>query len=188
MNLLKLIFFWPICILQFIILFPIHLITTIFFKKGVLAELARKRDLSGIHTLIRQGYDVNAQNAFGQTPLHGVFFDKAHLSINSYMTMTVLKYLINIGADVNIVDKRNWSPLMYAINADYTDESIYLINSEKILLNKRFYEDHTALHCAVIKNNSKIVTHLLEKGADPHIRDSLGLKPIDYCRSKKSIF
>ena len=188
MHLLKFILFWPICILQFVILFPIHLVTTLFShimgnKKGLLTELARRRDLVGIETLVLQGYDVNERNAFGQTPLHGVFFDVAENSAMPHITLRVLEFLIHEGADVNVVDKRNWSPLMYAIGANYTDESIYLINTEKILLNKRFYKGRTALHYAIIKNNSKIVTHLLEKGVDSHIRDSFGLKPIDYCKS-----
>ena len=188
MNLLKLIFFWPICILQFIILFPIHAVTTLFSYiigngKGLLTELARRRDLAGMEILVLRGHDVNEQNTFGQTPLHGVFFDTSKNSVMPHMTIKVLEFLIREGADVNIVDRRNWSPLMYAIGADYTDESIYLINIEKILLDKRFYEGRTVLHYAVIKNNLKIIMHLLEKGADPHIRDSLGLKPIDYCRS-----
>ena len=140
MYLLKLIFFWPIAIIQGIILFPIHVITTLFFKKGRLLELARRRDLLGIEMLISQGYDVNEKNVFGQTPLHGIFFDKAENSINPFMTITVLKLLIDKGADVNIIDKRNWSPLIYAIDANYINESIYLINSKKILLDKKFYE------------------------------------------------
>lgn len=188
LHLLKFILFWPICILQFIILFPIHLVTTLFSyitgnRKGLLIELARRRDLAGMEILVLQGHNVNEKNAFGQTPLHGVFFDTAENSIMPYMAIKTLEFLICEGADVNIVDRRNWSPLMYAIGADYTDESIYLINTKKILLNKRFYEGRTALHYAVIKNNSKVVTHLLEKGVAPHIRDSLGLKPIDYCNN-----
>ena len=185
MNLLKLIFFWPIFLIQGIILFPIHLIVTLFSKKGRLLELARRRDLFGIQMLISQGYNVNEKNTFGQTPLHGVFFDTVENSMNPSMTIRVLEFLIDKGADVNIVDKRNWSPLLYAIGANYTHESIYLINTKKILLNKKFYEGRTALHYAVLKNNTVVVKCLLEKGADPEIYDNLGLKPIQYCKDNK---
>ena len=185
MNLLKFVFFWPIALVQGIILFPIHLIVTLFSKKGRLLELARRRDLIGIQMLISQGYNINEKNVFGQTPLHGVFFDTAENSINPSMTIKVLEFLIDKGADINIVDKRNWSPLLYAIGANYTHESIYLINIPKILLNKKFYEGRTALHYAVIKNNATIVKHLLKKGADSKILDDLGLKPVQYCKDKE---
>lgn len=185
MHLLKFIFFWPIAIIQGIVLFPIHIIVTLFSKKGCLLELARRRDSLGIQMLISQGYNINEKNVYGHTPLHGVFFDRAEDSINPFMTISVLELLISEGADINAVDKRNWSPLLYAIGADYTNESIYLINTKKILLNKQFYEGRTALHYAVIKNNAKIVKSLLEKGANPEVRDNFDLTPVQYCKDKK---
>ena len=185
MNLLKLIFFWPIALIQGIILFPIHVVETLFSKRGRLLELARRRDLVSIQMLISQGYNVNEKNAFGQTPLHGMFFDIAEKQLNPFMTISVLELLINKGADVNTVDKRNWSPLLYAIGANYTQESIYLINTKKILLDKQFYEGRTALHYAAIKNNTEIVKSLLEKGANPEARDNFDLTPVQYCKDKK---
>ena len=184
MSIIHFIFFWPIAIIQGIILFPIHIITTIFCNNGHLIELARRRDIINIQNLIFQGYDVNKKNSFGQAPLHGVFFDKAENSLRPDMTLPVLKILIDAGADVNVTDVRNWSPLLYAIGADYTKESIYLINTKMILLNKQFYEGRTALHYAVIKNNAIIIKHLLEKGADPYISDNQGVTPAQYCKNQ----
>ena len=183
-NVLKLIFFWPITLIQGIILFPIHVVTTIFCNNGHLIELARRRDITSIQDLIFRGYDVNKKNSFGQTALHGVFFGKAEHSLRPNMAIPVLKILIDAGADVNMVDVRNWSPLLYAIEAGYTKESLYLINTKKILLNKQFYAGQTALHCAVIKNNTTIVKYLLEKGADPYISDDQGLIPAQYCKNQ----
>ena len=184
MSIIHFIFFWPIAIIQGIILFPIHVITTIFCHNGHLIELARRRDIINMQKQILRGYDVNKKNSFGQAPLHGVFFDKAENSLRPDMTLQVLKILIDAGADVNVTDVRNWSPLLYAIGADYTKESIYLINTKMILLNKQFYEGRTALHYAVIKNNTIIIKHLLEKGADPYISDNQGFIPSQYCKNQ----
>ncbi len=183
-NVLKFMFFWPIALIQGIILFPIHVVTTIFCNNGHLIELARRRDIVSIQDLIFRGYNVNKKNSFGQTALHGVFFDTAEHSLRPNMAIPVLKILIDAGADVNIVDVRNWSPLLYAIGADYTKESLYLINTKKILLNKKFYAGRTALHYAVIKKNVTIIKYLLEKGADPYISDDQGLIPAQYCQNQ----
>lgn len=186
MNLLKLLFFWPVALIQGIFLFLIHLVITLFSKKGQLVELARKRDLFGIKMLISQGHNINERNAYGQTPLHGVFLDTKN-PFMTIMTIKVLNFLIDNGADVNIVDVRNWSPLLYAIGANYTQESIYLINTENILLNKKFYAGRTALHYAAQKNNAEVVKCLLEKGADPEICDNFGIKPFQCCKDKKTL-
>ena len=42
-----------------------------------------------IQNLISRGYDVNRKNSFGQTPLHGVFFDTAENSLRPDMTLSV---------------------------------------------------------------------------------------------------
>lgn len=184
---LKLILFWPIAFIQGIFLFFANLFEVLIFGKGLKLELARKRDLLRIQMIILEGYNINEQNAFGQSLLHAVFFDTLENSVNPSMAIKVLEFLIDNGADVNMVDKRNWSPLLYAIAANYTDESIYLINTKKILLNKQFYEGRTALHYAVIKNNIAVTKHLLEKGADLEICDNFGLSPIQGCKSKKML-
>ena len=75
--------------------------------------------------------------------------------------------------------------MLYPIGANYIHESIYLINSKKILLNKKFYQGRTALHYAVFKNNTTVVKCLLEKGADPEIFDNLGLRPFQYYKNEE---
>lgn len=174
-----------IFIVYFLALYPIHfmfLFSKKYRQRCLFLVAVRRRDLFSIQASIRSGCNVNGKNVFRAAPLHIIFEDIKNPFDSS--TIQVLKLLIDAGADVNIDDSRNWTPLLYAIGANYTEEAKYLIDNKKILLNKKSSMGRTALHYAVLKNNSEIVTALLEAGADPEICDDLRLKPVQYCNHK----
>lgn len=89
-------------------------------------------------------------------------------------------FLLQKGANPNIVDKGGNTPLMLSVLLDYTEGIDWLIKY-KADLNYRNRSGETALTRAVQLNRISHVRILLAAGADPDITDNLaGLSPRDY--------
>jgi uncharacterized protein len=116
--------------------------------------------------------DLNAMTADGETPLMmAVFKGQTELVVR----------MIEKGADVN---QTGWTPLHYAATAGH----VQLI---KILLDKHAYIDAespnktTPLMMAAHYGTSGAVKLLLEEGADPSLKNELGLSAIDFALQAK---
>ncbi|KAL1856719.1 hypothetical protein Plec18170_003690 [Paecilomyces lecythidis] len=89
--------------------------------------------------------------------------------------MTVVRTLIEHGADLNFTKDVKHGPLEIAIlNASTQDDDLSLI--ELLLdcgadVNLRSYQDRTPLYTAILSHNPAIVTMLLARGADVHVRE-----------------
>ncbi len=113
--------------------------------------------------------DVNAANEANETPLM-IAVLKGHTEL--------VKSLLDKEADVN---KTGWTPLHYAA----TSGNIALIN---LLLEKHAYIDAespngtTPLMMAAQYGSPSAVKLLLEEGADPLLKNQLGLSAIDFAQ------
>src|SRR5690554_3770428 len=103
--------------------------------------------------LIDLGFDVNHENYFGKTPLYyGIQFGD----------LAIVKLLVKNGADVNHCYKgKDELPWEYQYS----------------LTGKRTPLMHAAQHA-----NVEILQYLLEKGADPQMKDEAGKTAIDYAK------
>jgi ankyrin repeat protein len=150
--------------------------------------------------LIEKGAELEARDSGGKTALLvAIEKDKSALA----------KLLIEKGADINVRDKRNQSPLYLSIKKDREDLVALLLekgvdqsaqiqlplitatfnnnlNIVKMLLDKGADvnasgdEGWTALHASASGNFYRIASLLLEKGADPLIKDARGQLPTFY--------
>jgi ankyrin repeat protein len=106
--------------------------------------------------LLANGADVNAKNNRNETPLHVAVME---FSIASFSTMQdrieLVKLLIDRGADVNARDNRQYTPLHNAVAWGWFKQSP---------------PDHPECKATY----KAIIQALLEKGADPNIKDSSG--------------
>lgn len=116
--------------------------------------------------------DLNPMTADGETPLMmAVFKGQTELVVR----------MIEKGADVN---QTGWTPLHYAATAGH----VQLI---KILLDKHAYIDAespnktTPLMMAAHYGTPSAVKLLLEEGADPSLKNELGLSAIDFALQAK---
>ncbi len=122
--------------------------------------------------LSAKGIDVNAMTEDGETPLMMAVF-KGQLEL--------AKQLIALGADVN---KTGWTPLHYAATAG----NATLV---KLLLEHYAYIDAespnktTPLMMAAHYGTTGTVKLLLEEGADPSLKNDLGLSAIDFALQAK---
>lgn len=95
---------------------------------------------------------------------------------------TWLRYLIQKGANPNIQDRRGNTPLMIAVETNYTEGLQILINY-KADVNAANASGETPLIRAVQQRKFNMVRLLLDAGADPDKTDNLaGQSARDYAR------
>lgn len=153
-----------------------------------------------IELLLAQNIDIgnvlNAKDDFGNTPLHVAIRNNG---------CEVAKLLIDSGADVNVINNHNESPLIMAIthffytysnvniNFEYTKwvESnkwkrlieLLIENSNTEIINSRSFNGKTCLHFVVEANSVFFAKSLLKKGCDINIKDNCGFIASQYAQS-----
>ncbi len=161
-------------------------------------------DAQAITALLRRGFDPNTRNARGQVGLtlalqqgslkafaalmasRSVQVDARNAQDETPLMMAVLKgqteaakSLLARGADVN---KTGWTPLHYAA-AGTTDEQARIV---ALLLEMHAYIDAespngtTPLMMAAQYGTFDALQTLLDEGADPTIKNQLGLTALDF--------
>ncbi|XP_055454377.1 ankyrin repeat domain-containing protein 31 [Psammomys obesus] len=104
---------------------------------------------------------INKRNAKGESQLH-VASRRGNLS--------VVKVLIESGADVNLKDYAGWTPLHEASNKGFEDVIMELLKAGANV-NCENIDGILPLHDAVVGNHLKAAEILLEHGADPNQKD-----------------
>jgi len=106
---------------------------------------------------------------------------------------TLHKLIVCEGQDVNTTGSYHRSLLQLCLYSSTCrvpenrgDIAKYLLESGGNVNHRDIYR-RTALHYAVILGDPKIVQLLLEKGANPELRDESGLSPIDYLLIKRDL-
>lgn len=113
-------------------------------------------------TLIGSGYNVNAVDAFGQTPLF-IALQKGHVEI--------VQILLDARANPNHADKNLNTPLMAAINAnldikcDINIKLIEMLLKSGAKINQANKYEETPLKVACIAERTKIAKFLIDNGA-----------------------
>jgi uncharacterized protein len=133
---------------------------------------AQAGDIHEITRLVAAGAHVNAQDDHGNTPLK-------YASCEPHPN-GVIK-LIELGASVNLADRRGFTPLHGAAAHGFWDEAVQI--AEALLaagadVNARSRElGLVPLHEAT---GRRMIELLLSSGADPAIRNTEGLTPLQY--------
>jgi hypothetical protein len=115
--------------------------------------------IKAVKKFLSYGADINLGKKNGESPL------------TFETSLTVARFLIDSGADVNIVDNETgWSLLMKHCDAEKPDVVKLIVESGKCnTINFIGRYGYTALLIAVEKSLSSVVTLLLKYGADPTI-------------------
>jgi ankyrin repeat protein len=135
-----------------------------------LAEIERKKN------------DINKQNQYGNTLLHRAAYNHQN---------DMVRHLLNIGSNPNLLDKTGWSALHYACVKPETENSILIV---KELINARaelnpkyrsssfFSNIESPLHKSIKAGNSRISDFLIEHGASLSAPDQYGYLPYELKR------
>ena len=144
---------------------------------GPLFVASIRHDHEAMQALIKAGAEVDLPNVFEMTPLMVAVGMSGVGRINGggtpppgdlqAMTIKTIDLLLDAGADINarIVDSRtNTAQLRSYIQG-------------------RDQEGRTALSAAAEAGRERVVKHLLERGADPSIRDAANKSALDYAKT-----
>lgn len=160
--------------------YGIHRVNSYYELKESLFDSVRKGNIDGIEDAIEKGMTLDTIDGAGQTPLH----------VAAYRgTPKIMKYLIDKGADIMAEDRRGGTPLHWASIKGDVDNAEILVN-KGAEINARDKSGDTPLHWAVagigVIDVKKFVTvaYLLNKHADPNIKNFNGKTALDIAEGK----
>ena len=140
-------------------------------------------DLKMVTALVNAGADVNAREKYGNTAL--ILAARANSNPN------VMTALTKAGADVNAMDSPNgWTALMTAIRERRNPNPKVIRNLVKAgadVNGRTKFGGSTPLILAAEGFAPKVITLLLDLGADPKAKDSSGKMAIDHARKNKNL-
>ena len=133
-----------------------------------------KQKINFCKTLINIGLikNINYTSGYdGDTPLIAI--------ARNHDDISVVKLLIDKGADINLVNKNNTTALLIASSRNKTEIVKLLIENGADVNAVNIY-NHTALQRAVYHSYKEIIKLLVDNGADINFVNNAGKKIIDY--------
>jgi len=151
---------------------PVEVPAALTPKDQALLQSVWDGDLAKVELLVKKGASVNSvEPKKKRTPL---------MLATAKKNLEVVEYLTKKGADVNARDSDGQTALMYACRQHLKAEpensiAIFLLNHGAEVNLQSTKKGFTALMLAAGAGNVELVQKLLEKGADPAIRDNFGV-------------
>ncbi|XP_023723518.1 ankyrin repeat and SOCS box protein 3 isoform X3 [Cryptotermes secundus] len=133
-----------------------------------LHEATAANNIRCLHLLLQKGQQyVNQRTMEGETPLL--------LACKFQDSTELVQMLLDCGADVNLGDNENHTPLHEACRNGRLSVAKILV-AAGANVNEMNYNSCTPLHCAVssFETNATLVKYLISKGADVSIQDECG--------------
>uniref|UniRef100_A0ABD2WQD1 Uncharacterized protein n=1 Tax=Trichogramma kaykai TaxID=54128 RepID=A0ABD2WQD1_9HYME len=148
---------------------PLHLISLEQVDDDMVEIFFKNNDMS------KMKIEINARDESGNTPLH-----QALLADNKKVAVELLK----IGADPNMVDYKESTPLHLICERKHDDdlaETFFEINDRKlqsVQVDARDERDRTPLQLAVLNGLQKVAELLLTRAADSDLTSEGGKTPL----------
>ncbi|XP_058494935.1 CARD- and ANK-domain containing inflammasome adapter protein [Solea solea] len=133
----------------------------------VINEAIKHTQESILHLLL-----ANAKGALSEEVLGPALFSA--IKQNQHAMVTVLT---DSGANVNVCDKRGYTPLLLSAELGHT-EVFRVLLAKQAKINATLSDLSSALHLAVHSGSVPIVQTLLEKGLDPNITGPKAQNPL----------
>ena len=135
-------------------------------RSCTLMDAVRDDDRELMRKTLEAGEDVTQVNAYMRTPLHKAAYYSG--------APEVIASLISRGADVNAVDRGNWTALHLAARNGHVEAMRLLLDAGTRMDVRDTKHGWTALHLAVIAGNVDGARLLVRAGADVRVKDKSG--------------
>jgi ankyrin repeat protein len=136
--------------------------------------------------------DINAKGKYDDTILHMCLLQRKN-GIKKERNDQVIGILLEHGADPNINNKENITPVHYAAKFhNFEVLKMFLGGKIKANVNAQDNDSNTPLHYAIIPNSNNelernnVVDLLIANGADLTLKNNKGQTPIEYLVEKRS--
>ena len=127
--------------------------------------------------LIRNGAEVNAQDPYGDTPLHWAATSNSP---------KIIKELVRAGAIINTKNRENCTPLHEAADCG-SDNAIKTLIELEADLDRQDQNLRTPLHKAVYQGNYNAIKLLIAAGANLNLKDDHGFTCLDLAADDKNM-
>ena len=151
----------------------------------MLHKAIEKQDIKEVENLLRNSHtNVNERDATLQTPLH--------LACN-VGCRSIVQELINKQADVNAIDKNNWTPLHCAVQSTDLDTILLLLDSPTINVNILSKDGTSVFHYLVRRappddaKYLRVLNKMLEKGVDINLAGKHFESPLHQATGRRNI-
>jgi uncharacterized protein len=151
------------------------------FKMGLddIYYFARSGKVDSIQKAVNSGMDINKKDEFGVTALqYSIAFNQVN----------VAHFLLSLGADVTIQDNDGLTAVHYAVEYSLSDILIALLQKcpQALEISNKYGNQPLWTAIAKPKDDLKLVSLLLDFGADVDHLNNVNLSPLDILKRKKS--
>ncbi|KAL9606433.1 MAG: hypothetical protein Q9179_000399 [Wetmoreana sp. 5 TL-2023] len=161
--------------------------------RTALHAAARGGHKETVEILLQRGADVTKEDDHGRTPL---FFACLSLALRPAASEETANLLLDTmlkrglkAEEINVVTRRGRTPLWAAAAHGFSNIVESILNlldpDDKETLDRRdTLKSRSALHCAAFRGRADVVSILLERGADPNLRDGTGRTALELCQEQ----
>lgn len=144
-------------------------------QEKALFQAAHAGRLAEVQAQVQKGVSVNFVDQEKRTALI-LAANKGHTA--------VVEYLYSKGADINASDKSGMTALLYTAKRSFNETAAFLLGHGAEVNVQTRKKGLTALMLASGWGNMELVQMLLDKGADPAIRDKFGWTAAGYAEKR----
>ncbi|XP_078526030.1 CARD- and ANK-domain containing inflammasome adapter protein-like [Lissotriton helveticus] len=141
------------------------------FHETLLHVAAANGNVAAIELLIKKGAKIDAKDRNGRTPLHRAS-EMGHAD--------AVRALLQAGANLYALDKEGQTPLHLAARNQHMDIMKIMLQEE----GRQYQNGHHFLHMAVLKDESSLVSLLLQNGAPVDEKDDKKKTALAYAISQ----
>jgi len=142
--------------------------------RSSLFDVITEGNIDKIEDSIKLVSDINFKNSDGLTPLHYVIsmISEGTEEIDNKKYYEIFILLLKYGANPNMRNATSGTPFGLACYYGLEELVIFMVNKSLVDINLKNSHGYTPIFSAILSGNFNIVKHLLDNGANLHIKNT----------------